>query len=154
LETLPWLKSTIGHTNHFLGFSTFILELNMNSRSIFVSFFLFAALLVVVSGCKKEGIGGSSTIAAHVKHHESIIPFAKVYIKYGAKEFPGTTLTAYDDSLQTDAEAHGHFEDLVKGDYYLYGIGYDSAISSVVTGGIAVKLPNKEELEVDVPVTE
>lgn len=127
----------------------------MKSRSIFVSFIaLFALVITLASGCKKEGIGGNSTISVSVKHHEALIPHAKVYIKYGAKEFPGATLTNYDDSLETDAVAHGHFDDLVKGEYYLYGVGYDSAISEVVSGGISVKLSKGSELEVDVPVTE
>ena len=127
----------------------------MKSRFVFVSLAaLFALVIVTASGCKKEGIGGDSTIAVLVKHHEQLIPHAKVYIKYGAKEFPGATLTNYDDSVTTDAAAHAHIEELVKGDYYLYGIGYDSTISSEVSGGIAVKLSKGTELEVDVPVTE
>lgn len=127
----------------------------MKSRSIFITFIaLFAIVITLASGCKKEGIGGDSSIHVLVKHHEALIPHAKVYIKYGANEFPGATLTNYDDSLQTDAAAHGHFDELVKGDYFLYGVGYDSAISEAVTGGIAVKLSKGTELDLDVPVTE
>lgn len=127
----------------------------MKSRTLFMAICAMLVLtLSLVTGCKKEGIGGDSTIAVHVKHHEALIPHSMVYIKYGAKEFPGATLTNYDDSLMTDDAAHGHFEELVKGDYFLYGVGYDSSISEVVTGGIAVKLSKGSELEVDVPVTE
>lgn len=122
--------------------------------------FLFSPLLLGLLGllafaaCKEEGPGGSSEIAFHVLHHETEIPFAMVYIKYGSKEFPGTDPSAYDDSTMTDAVAHGHFHDLVKGDYYLYGVGFDSSISEVVVGGIPVNLGNKATLEVDIPVTE
>jgi hypothetical protein len=119
---------------------------------------LFSLVLLIavafLGGCKKEGIGGNSEVSFHVKHHSTTIPFAKVYIKYDSKEFPGTDVTVYDDSTTTDAAAHGHFHDLVKGDYYLYGVGYDSSISQVVKGGVPVNLKTNEELEVDVPVTE
>lgn len=130
----------------------------MTSRNAFVQAIVCLALTATmalgISGCKKEGIGGNAEVAFHVKHHETVIPFAKVYIKYGTKEFPGTDLSLYDDSTLTDAEAHGHFHGLVKGDYYVYGVGYDSSISDVVVGGIPVQLKAKQVLEIDVPVTE
>jgi hypothetical protein len=110
--------------------------------------------VVLFAGCKKEGIGGDSEIAFHVAHHDSIIPLAKVYIAYGATELPGTDPALYDDSTTTDGTGHGHFHELVKGDYYLYAIGYDSSISMAVTGGIPVKLKKSEAKEVDIPVTE
>jgi hypothetical protein len=114
----------------------------------------FVPLALALTSCKKEGIGGSSTIATMAKHHSTPIPYAKVYLKYNAQESPGTDVTAYDDSLTTDAEGHGHFEELEKGDYYVYGVGYDSSITAVVTGGVPVKLKKGEEAETVVPVTE
>ncbi len=116
--------------------------------------FVLAISPVFFTACKKEGIGGNSEIAFTVKHHEDIIPHATVYIKYGAKEFPGAVTTAYDDSVETDAAAHGHFHDLVKGDYYLYGVGYDSAVSEIVLGGLGVTLKSNEAIETTVSITE
>ncbi|MEY3443895.1 MAG: hypothetical protein RLZZ519_2176 [Bacteroidota bacterium] len=116
--------------------------------------FALLTLLAFVSGCKKEGIGGNAEVAFTVEHHEDMIPYATVYIKYGAKEFPGATTSVYDDSVLTDATSHGHFHELVKGDYYLYGVGYDSAVSEIVKGGIGLSLDAKDALETTVPVTE
>lgn len=124
----------------------------MKSFKIF-SFGLLV-LLFSLSGCKKEGIGGNAEVSFSVEHHEQIIPYATVYIKYGAKEFPGATTTLYDDSVVTDAASHAHFHELIKGDYYLYGVGYDSTISSVVKGGLGITLKAKDALETSVPVTE
>lgn len=115
--------------------------------------FLFTALLG--AACERDGVGGNAEVHFYVKHHEVLIPHAMVYIKYGAKESPGTDLTAYDDSAQADAAGHGHFHELLKGDYYLYGVGYDSAGGYPVTGGIPIKITKgSQELETDVPVTE
>lgn len=115
---------------------------------------LFAASALALTSCKPEGLGGNSEIALFVKHHSAIIPNSAVYIKYGASESPGTAASDYDDVATTDANGHAHFHDLVKGDYYLFGVGYDSSISSVVTGGVPVKLKNGEEKEITVAVTE
>ena len=116
--------------------------------------FALAISPIFLTACKKEGIGGNAEISFTVEHHEQIIPHAKVYIKYGAKEFPGAVTTAYDDSVQTDASSHGHFADLIKGDYYIYGIGYDSAVSSIVKGGVGFTLKAKDELTGRLAVTE
>ena len=108
--------------------------------------------------CKRDGTGGDCEIAAFAKHHETLIPGCTIYIKYGAKEFPGTDLSVYDDSKKAgsvgEAKGHTHFSGLLKGDYYLYGVGYDSSISMEVRGGIHIKLKKKGETELDVPVTE
>jgi len=111
-------------------------------------------LSAVFSSCHKEGTGGKSSISGSVKHHDASIPNSVVYIKYGTKEFPGTDVSRYDASVTADANAHYEFKDLRKGDYYLYGVGYDNTIMEAVTGGIAVKLKYNKETETNVPVTE
>lgn len=121
--------------------------------------FLLIAVLagtMLFASCKKEGTGGESEIEATVRHHNEIIPGATIYIKYGAKEFPGTDLSKYDDSKVTGKidHPHTHFGELHKGDYYLYAIGYDSAIAMPVTGGIHVSLGKHDHKAVDVPATE
>ena len=53
------------------------------------------------------------------------------------------------------ADAEGHYEiKCYKGDYFLYGVGYDNSIQEIVTGGIAVHIRNNETVNVDVAVTE
>ena len=117
-------------------------------------------LLIVILGivsCKKNGTGGKATIKGYVKHHEQIIPMAKVYIKYGATEFPGTDLSLYDANVTANANAYYEIKDLRMGDYYLYGVGYDNTILESVFGGIPVKIKyseRKKEMDVIVPVVE
>ena len=108
---------------------------------------------------KKNGTGGENTIVAYPKHHGLIIPNATVFIKYGATELPGVNASDFDDSKvavkEGSGNAHVHFEGLLKGDYYLYSVGFDSTINESVSGGIAVKITSKSgEQEVDVPVVE
>lgn len=110
----------------------------------------------VLAACHKEGTGGKATITGHVQHHTTPIPSAIVYIKYGEKEFPGSDVSGYDDNtLASSGDGHYEFEELRKGDYYIYGVGYDSTISETVRGGIPVKIKKKTEtVEINVPVTE
>ncbi len=110
-------------------------------------------LLTLCFGCKKNQLGGKSTIKGSVMHHSQIIPNATVFIKFKAKDFPGTDTGSYDDKVVADAE--GHYEiKCYKGDYYLYGVGYDISIQEVVSGGLAVHIRNNETVSVDVAVTE
>lgn len=113
--------------------------------------------IVAMASCKKEGTGGEATVATIVSHHSKVIPMATVYVKYGTKDFPGDDVSKYDDSKVCDKEGHVHFKGLQKGDYYFYGVGYDSSISAIVKGGVPLKITRKqrkEEIELGVPVTE
>jgi len=113
---------------------------------------LFSSLLFA---CTKEGPGGKAAIQGSVKHHTALIPHAVVYIKYGAKDLPGTNVTHYDASVTADANAHYEFADLKKGNYYLFSVGFDSAIVQTVSGGTPVILKSKTEtVTADIPVTE
>ena len=111
-------------------------------------------LQVSLCACYKEGNGGKSAVNGYVAHHNHRIPNAIVYIKYGAAEFPGTDVSKYDASVAADGNAHYEFKDLRKGDYYLYGVGYDNAIMENVSGGIGIKLKYNKSITSDVPVTE
>lgn len=127
----------------------------MKLKLIIFSFFV---TLTAIS-CKKNGTGGDNTIAAFPKHHGVSIPNATVYIKYGATELPGQNASDFDDAKTAVSEgsvaAHAHFEGLLKGDYYIYSVGFDSTVNEVVSGGIAVKIKSKSgEQDLDVPVTE
>jgi hypothetical protein len=118
---------------------------------------LFAA--GIFSACEKPGIGGDVNLSVWVKHHRDTIPGAIVYIKYGAKEFPGHDISKYDDHLVTGVDGHhrghGHFKNLKRGHYYLYSTGFDNAINMEVNGGIPVEIKIKAgEVMVDVPVSE
>lgn len=109
--------------------------------------------LVVFTFCKKNEAGGKSSIHGQVKHHEKIIPFSRVFIKYNAEEFPGTDTLIYDAKTSADATGTFHFN-LYKGVYYLYGYGYDSGLPGRVTGGVKCRLRNNEDKLLDIPVAE
>lgn len=117
----------------------------------------YLILLLAFAGCKKDGTGGEATVATIAKHHERAIPHATIYIKYGAKDFPGSDVGSYNASQVTDRNGHTHFENLLKGNYYFYGVGYDSSAQTVVKGGVGLKIDRKnrkEETELIVPITE
>lgn len=120
-------------------------------------------MAVLFTACSKNkcdksdpGLGGGGVITGAVKHHNAEIPSAKVYIKYGATEFPGADTSLYDDhKTASAADASFAFHDLKPGDYYLYGVGFDASISLPVTGGVTVEIcGDEEEKKTNVPVTE
>lgn len=114
--------------------------------------FLATTLFLFVS-CKKNQLGGKSTVHGVVAHHDKPIPHARVFIKFNATEFPGADTAAYDAHVV--AGHHGEYSfDCYKGDYYLYGYGFDTGINETVSGGLPVKVRHKEDREMKVAVTE
>jgi hypothetical protein len=114
--------------------------------------FLFAITLII--SCKKNQLGGKSTVKGSIKHHSKVIPYATVFIKFDATDFPGSDTTAYDDKVRADADGNYSFK-CYKGHYYLYGRGIDNALSPpIVVGGLPVKVRNNETVEANVAVTE
>ena len=122
-----------------------------------ISLILIAAAIVIGS-CKKNNTGGQCNIAAFPEHHGKSIYGATIYVKFGAKDLPGNPTSNYDLKIDGEAnEEHVHINGLRYGHYYLYAVGYDSAIAQTVTGGIALKIKwkeRKQELDVKVHVTE
>ncbi len=109
-------------------------------------------LFCILVSCHKAGEGGKSSITATIKHNSKQIPFAQVYIKYDATEFPGTDMAVYEDNNIANASGVITFDTLYKGDYYLYAIGYDTVANTNVYGGVYVKLKSKEDRAADVIV--
>ncbi len=121
--------------------------------------FTLVCLLAIAGlffSCKKNQLGGTATIKGVVKHHTKLIGNATIFIKFNAKEFPGTDESIYDEKVT--ANALGEFEiKCYQGNYYLFGSGIDSQVlinGGKVIGGIPVKIRNEESLEVTVAVTE
>lgn len=124
--------------------------------SKFTYLLLIACLLCLIS-CKKNRLGGKSNIKGKVTHHEKAIPYARVYIKYNAKEFPGEDITVYDTYIDADHNGNFYIEHVYHGDYYFYGIGFDDAIAApgIVKGGTGLKVKMlKEYTGFVVPVSE
>jgi hypothetical protein len=112
------------------------------------------AFLLVFGACKKNQLGGKSTVKGKVMHHEKPIAGARVFIKFKAKDFPGSDTTVYDTKVVADAEGNYSFK-CYKGDYYLYGYGSDNAyVPPTVTGGVPVHVRNNEVVETEVAVKE
>ncbi len=113
-------------------------------------------VILIFSSCKKNQLGGDSTITGSVKHHSKIIPGATVYIKFNAKEFPGKEVSVYD--ANTTADSQGNFKfDIYQGDYFLFAKGTDKSLdptNQTVTGGVPVHIRKNEDVTADVAVTE
>jgi hypothetical protein len=123
-------------------------------RNLFTTLFIIGLL---VASCKKNGTGGESSISTSVEHHDLPIPGSRVYVKYGTKDFPGSDVSQYDASFLTDGSGKVTVEGLRYGDYYFYGVGYDSSINEAVTGGTSIRIKwsdRKENTTLVVPVTE
>lgn len=109
------------------------------------------ALMAFTAGCKKDpGPGGKAHIHGHVHYeaNDETISDAMVSIWYDAASISGTA----DDSTLTDAAGKFEFENLNKGDYYLFALGSDSTGTSR-EGGLAVTIEKKsEEVDADIDV--
>lgn len=119
--------------------------------------FVLLVLTISLFSCKKEGPGGKAKVSGIVAHHGVPVPGATMYIKYGATDFPGTDISVYDRSYAVDANGNYGIGSLVKGNYYLYAVGYDitsQGITEKLTGGVAITLSRKESKQQDVAVTE
>jgi len=116
--------------------------------------FLFSVFLILIS-CEKNALGGKSRIEGKVVHHNKRIANARVFIKFNATEFPGKDTLVYDSKLSADENGNFTFS-VYKGDYYVFGYGYDFAIPQpyLVEGGTGVKVRNNEKVDLTLAVTE
>lgn len=136
--------------------------------------YLMPVLLIVVvmlmPACKKDkcpaGSGGDLTLKLYPSHHLKAIPGSTVRIKFGAQDFPGengpydisqTANPAYDNTGKR-IDTTVTFSGLKCGDYYIYGTGIDSSLSSTnktVKGGFPYSTTQDNgTIELVLPVTE
>jgi hypothetical protein len=115
-------------------------------------------IMLTLGACCKGGSGGKATLNLAVFHHSKPIPGATVYIKYNVTEFPGTDVSLYNDHKTAAGNSNTlTFTGLHCGDYYLYGVGFDSSLTLPVTGGVhyQIKYSDRNHTEsTNVPVTE
>ena len=126
-----------------------------NYNSLFTAICILFVGLALTACDPDEGFGGNASIEGVVAHHHDPIANSIVYIKFDATEFPGSDVTLYDDETDADAEGNYEFTGLKKGNYYLYGVGWDSLFTDSVFGGVPAEISKKDEvLILEVPVTE
>ena len=129
-------------------------------KNLFLSVAIIITLSLAVSSCKKTkctgGAGGSTTIVAFPKHHGADTKPLWAYVKYNTKDFPGADAWLYDATIAGDTtENHIELENLKCGDYYIYMIAIDPAISDTVVGGIPFSTEAESgEVNATVAVTE
>ncbi|MDP2387494.1 MAG: hypothetical protein Q8M29_14045 [Bacteroidota bacterium] len=113
-------------------------------------------LAMVFTACKKNELGGKSTIRGKIAHHSKAIANATVYIKFGTQDSPGTDVSKYDAKVTADISGNYEFPGVYKGEYYLYAVGEDFAVPPPyqVVGGIPTRVRYNETVVLDIPVTE
>src|SRR6476620_3496876 len=101
------------------------------------------------------GKGGNATLNIYPAHHsksKNLINMV-IYIRYNTKDAP----TTYDDSaacIDNNGAPFATFTGLKKGDYYLYGRGYDTSINKNVKGGSPYTITNEASQTVPLAVSE
>lgn len=125
---------------------------------------LIFAISALALSCKKgedsgllAGKGGLAVLKITPRHHGRQIDSCTIYIKYNAVDAPSGG--SYDDSAQTvliDGVPIATFDSLKRGNYYLYGLGWDPKLTppAHVKGGIGYYLQNENEQNYDLAVSE
>lgn len=117
------------------------------------------ALFFSTQSCKKKcvgGNGGSTTIVAFPKHHGADTKPLWAFVKFDTKDSPGTNPANYDLQIAGDTtENHIEIENVNCGDYYIYMMAIDPAISDTVVGGVPFSTEQTSgEVNATVAVTE
>jgi hypothetical protein len=135
-------------------------------KSILGICLITVAVITSSSSCKKDdgcdaGTGGNLTVVAVLKHHSKVIYNQAsypdtVFVKFNSSEYPGANVSDYDTYFVGEAgEDHVHLENLKCGNYYFYGVGFDTTITQRVKGGIPFSTEQTDgEIDLDLPVTE
>lgn len=126
--------------------------------------------ILAISACKRRedpkpsgdvaGKGGNAGIAVTPKHHAKYIDSCTVYLKYNTLDLPSATFDAskYDESVKcvkiNDSVGVANFTGLKKGNYYLYGVGWDRNIMDTVVGGKPLTITGDSTYNINLSVTE
>ncbi|MBX7093083.1 MAG: hypothetical protein K1X56_00055 [Flavobacteriales bacterium] len=111
----------------------------MNRVSIL---FLFIISVFVYSCEKGPGKGGKAKINVTCINGLSNMPYAQLKIKYGASSYPGQNVS-YDENATCDYTGDYTFDNLKRGDYYVYAYTTDSTGNVALEGGAHVLINNK-----------
>ena len=122
-------------------------------------FIFLLSIAILYTGCKKKtsaGLGGNANLKITAIHHAAVIDSCKVYIKFNSSE--AVTIGEYELSewIKKDDQGNSYiiFKGLKKGDYYIYGEGYDPSILNNVKGGLPYTINEETDISINLPVTE
>lgn len=125
---------------------------------------LLLGLCLLIFSCKKEdeappvgGPGGNATLKVTPRHHGRQIDSCMIYIKYNAVNPPADSL--YDDSARCvliNGLPIATFAGLKKGNYYIFGYGWDPQLTPPqhVRGGTPWTITEETLQKLDIPVSE
>lgn len=132
-------------------------------KKYFAALIVFSALSFVA--CKTTddppeptaGKGGNATLNVTPQHHGKPIDSCTIFIKYNATDAPANQ--QYDDSLRCTLVGGipvASFTGLKKGNYYLYGYGWDPSLTPPqhVKGGYAHPIQEEDVQSVDLAISE
>lgn len=113
---------------------------------------LLSSFLVLFS-CQKEGQTGEHAVIVTPVFENAPVRGATVMVRFGASDFPGSSPSDYDLTVQADSiSSEIKVEKLRKGDYYFYCFGSDSLQTKTVSGGSHLKIREKTG-ETVLPIT-
>lgn len=120
--------------------------------------FLTLSACISFTSCERDDIvvagkGGNAILKVTPKHHSTNIDSCTVSLKYNAQDKP----SSYDEVVKCvmeNGKPVATFTGLKKGNYYVYGKGWDKSIEQEVEGGIPYTITEEKTLEINVPVTE
>lgn len=134
----------------------------MRIISCYVISLLIISTIFATSSCKKDkckaGTGGDLTLKFNTVHHSKGIPGCTVRIKFDTQDFPGANGVYDITKTANDTITFVTFSGLNCGDYYIYGTGIDSSLTSTnktVKGGIPYSTTQSNgTIELTLPITE
>lgn len=123
-----------------------------------ISLMSIAAMLLFAACERKEtvpvgGKGGNATLKVTPQHHGNNIDSCTIYLKYNVQDKP----SSYDEEVKCvmeNGKPVATFTNLNKGNYYVFGKGWDPGIEQDVEGGIPYTITEETTKEITVPVTE
>ena len=117
-----------------------------------------ACSITLFAACKKDpkaGKGGNAVLKVTPRHHGKNIDSCTIFIKYNTQDLPADG--KYDDSAQCVPEGGkpvATFSNLNKGEYYLYGEGWDPNLPDTVVGGLPYIIKEETVQSFNISVTE
>jgi len=123
---------------------------------------LLGATALLFSACERPatevevgGKGGNATLKVTPQHHGDNIDSCTIHIKYNVLDKPSSH--NYEEEVKCVMEGGkpvATFTNLKKGNYYIYGEGWDPDIDQAVVGGIPYTITEEKTISINVPVTE